>query len=39
MVKIGLEVGTQRLDNKATLGYFDQIFYMEGYLVISCFRL
>jgi len=29
VVKIGLKVGTQRLDNKATLRHFEQIFY-EG---------
>ena len=38
MVKIGFEVGTQRLDNKAAPGYFEQI-SCGGYLVISCFRL
>jgi len=39
VVKIALEVSTQRLNNKATLGYFEQIFFIEGYLVISFFRL
>jgi len=38
-VKIGLEVSRQRLDNKAVPGYFEHIFFIEGYLVISCFRL
>jgi len=37
--EIGLEVSIKRLDNKEALGYFEQIFFMEGYLVISCFRL
>jgi len=39
VVKIGLEVGTQMLVARQHLDILNKFFFMEGYLVISCFRL